>query len=691
MFLLATNPSDVAELSNRFAHGIAGGSSEGDFAMNLKPLALAFVLALGFDCSADTLTGTVRDAKGRPVADARVDIATAAPKVGPAMFCPSCYLDCAKWTRTDADGKFVIAKLSPSLKFRLLATAPDMLSAMTKLVDPATENPAITLDPIPAGLPPDRTLSGRVVDAAGRPIAGALISPEGAETREQRWWGLVEGVRPTVSDTDGRFLMILDRSYLGVDLEVMSSGFAGTSSPLLAPGSKPHTITLPLGARVTGRLLDDSKPVAGIQIAIVQLDRNAGTHFIKAVGATTDDAGRFVFENLPASQKYAIFSSVSSNSPTSAVLATRTLMVPADGASIDIGILPALPPMRLSGRVIFPDGARVPPQSKVSLGRDPAWDLIAVPVAEDGTFSVAPLPPETYIVNVVAKGFEVDPSGLKYQTIDAKSFGVRIEESIKNLTIPMKRSAPKADRAATEEPANDADRDKVLADYERSLEKPGTVTLVGRVLKAGKPRPGVTMSLYRSPAETPNRHASKPFVEVKTDDLGRYAVPGLAAGDGYFFKVHPGDTSDDSGWTHQSPYLQTLRPETAGFVRLPDIRLIDREQSLSGIVIDPNGNPVSGVTVSAKIADSYIHVSRPEDGPPPWVETDANGRFDLRQLPNLPIELIAYVSRPEGGTILHPAIARPERNQSDIRILFDPALTKKPESLTTTAETRPSP
>ena len=44
---------------------------------------------------------------------------------------------------------------------------------------------------------------------------------------------------------------------------------------------------------------------------------------------------------------------------------------------------------------------------------------------------------------------------------------------------------------------------------------------------------------------------------------------------------------------------------------------------------------------------------------------------------------MAYVSRPEGGAVLHPAFARPKRNQSDIRILFDPALTKKPESLRT--------
>ena len=253
----------------------------------------------------------------------------------------------------------------------------------------------------------------------------------------------------------------------------------------------------------------------------------------------------------------------------------------------------------------------------------------------------------------------------------------------------MKRSGPTPDRA--EDSATEADRDKVLAEYQRNLEKPESVTLVGRVLKDGKPRPGVAMSLYRSPSGAPNRFAPQPFAEVKTDNLGRYAVAGLAAGDGYNFRVRPGDTSADPGWSHQRPYLQTVRPETAGFVRLPDIRLIDQNQSLSGIVVDPKGSPVSGVTVSAKIADTYIHLSRPEEGPPPWMETDAQGRFDLHQLPDLPIELMTYLRNPKGGPILHPAIARPNRNQSEIRILYDPTLAKKPEDLDTTAETRPSP
>jgi hypothetical protein len=72
------------------------------------------------------------------------------------------------------------------------------------------------------------------------------------------------------------------------------------------------------------------------------------------------------------------------------------------------------------------------------------------------------------------------------------------------------------------------------------------------------------------------------------------------------------------------------------------------------------------------------------------METDAKGHFELRQLPNLPIELTAYVRRPEDGTILDPASAFPKRNQSDILILFDPALAEKPKDLDTVAGAEPS-
>ena len=67
------------------------------------------VLALGFDCSADTLTGTVCDAKGRPVADARVDVATAARPKRSALRCsaPPATSTAPSGPRPDArNGKF---------------------------------------------------------------------------------------------------------------------------------------------------------------------------------------------------------------------------------------------------------------------------------------------------------------------------------------------------------------------------------------------------------------------------------------------------------------------------------------------------------------------------------------------------------------------------------------------------------
>ena len=656
---------------------------------------LAVVLAIGVVAEAgDTLSGVVRDLDGAPVPGARVDIATGAPKIGPAMFCPSCYLDCVKWTNAGEDGSFAIEGLDPGLKFRVLVTASGMQSRITDLLDPAAESPSITLEPIPDDLAIDRTLNGRVVDASGRPIAGALIAPEGAETPERRWWGLVEGASPTVSGPDGRFRMILDRDFLGVDLEVMASGFAGTSAELLAPGPEEHAIVLPRGARVTGSLVDGTGPVVGVKVAVVQLDRSARAHFIKAVGATTDASGRFTFDSLPADQGYAIFSHVPGNPETSPVLATKRFRVPGDGATRDLGPLEVIPPLSLGGRLVMPDDAPVPPETRLALGRDPAWDLVEVPVSDDGTFSIAPLPPETYAVRVVAKGFEVDPSGLRYQSLGPTSFGVRLDESIADLRVPLRRAeaTSAAERGAAESSSTEADRDEVLAEFERGLEPMGDVTLIGRVLKDGQPRAGVSMTLYGSMPGEPNRIGQDPRDEVETDEDGRYAVGGLSVGDRYYFRVRPGDGSADPGWNHQYPYISEVKAGASTFVRLPDIRLIDRGQHLSGIVVDPEGRPVAGVTVSARDAIANgLYISALESGPEPWTETDDRGRFALQQLPDQSIELAVYRPNPEGGPILHPAKTRPDRDQDDIRIVFDPTLTEEPEDLDAGPESTPSP
>jgi protocatechuate 3,4-dioxygenase beta subunit len=203
------------------------------------------------------------------------------------------------------------------------------------------------------------------------------------------------------------------------------------------------------------------------------------------------------------------------------------------------------------------------------------------------------------------------------------------------------------------------------------------VTLTGRVLFQGQPRAGVVLKLSRTLGEVKNRFYF--LGQVRTDAQGRYRVHGLAAGDRYHFEVVDADGLADPDWHHQSPYLQTVR-EGLAEVALPDLKLKTRGQSLRGVVVDPQGKPVAGVSVSARLG-SGRSLSRPASGPPPWTTTDDQGRFALHQLPDEPIELMAYHNDGRGGRVLYPSISRPKMNQQDIRIVFDPSLSEPIEDL----------
>jgi hypothetical protein len=82
------------------------------------------------------LTGTVQAKDGRPIL-ATIFITTAGPKVGTSPFCPSCYADCQKSAKADAEGKFEIKSLDPQLRFQVLAVAKGYKPKYVNHVDPA--------------------------------------------------------------------------------------------------------------------------------------------------------------------------------------------------------------------------------------------------------------------------------------------------------------------------------------------------------------------------------------------------------------------------------------------------------------------------------------------------------------------------------------------------------------------------
>ena len=393
------------------------------------------------DLQRPSIVGKVTDPDGKPLPGVRVDISTAAPKVGPGIFCPSCYLDCAKWSMTDDTGQFKLEKLDAKLKFRLVVAAPGRKTYQTKLIDPSETPVNIVLQPLPDDIDPKRVVSGVVKNEQGIPVAGAFVEPYGAKTAVKRWWGQVDGVEPTVTDEKGRFAMLLPADFLALDIEVTGNGFCGLQVILLEPGAAPVDLEVKTGARVTGHLVHRGQPVANMTIAVVQMNRSAGDGiFIAAVSAVTDSEGAFEFRNLPPDQQYCIYSVVGDAKRTASdrILTVKKFKVPASGMTRDVGRLEVSDPISIRGHVERIDGKPLPENLTLSFGREPAWDLIGIQVASDGSFEAAGLPPETYEIRIGNRELVIAANTLKYQMLSESSFGVHVTSSMEDLLIPVK-------------------------------------------------------------------------------------------------------------------------------------------------------------------------------------------------------------------------------------------------------------
>src|SRR5436189_145546 len=82
------------------------------------------------------IEGVIGAAGGKTVSNAWVFVYSAAPREGPSVLCPTCYPDCVKRARTDAQGRFSIEPVDSKLMFRLLVLARGYRPDFIKDVDP---------------------------------------------------------------------------------------------------------------------------------------------------------------------------------------------------------------------------------------------------------------------------------------------------------------------------------------------------------------------------------------------------------------------------------------------------------------------------------------------------------------------------------------------------------------------------
>lgn len=360
------------------------------------------------------LNGIVKAAGGAPVKGARVFIYTAGPRVGPGDICPSCYADCRKSAETDAQGKFKIASLDPKLLFRVLVAAKGFEPTFATKVDPVTGPLEMSLEKMKDAPPgPKHRVYGRIIDPQGRPVLGARIEQNGVTRGQSTRWGGSNGFDPlAISDENGEFLLRATEPYDSIILEISARGLATTNIAALT-GEKGWLIRMNEGAAVSGRLVKNGQPLAGVGITLSGKNRRSG-EFTGFFDAVTDTQGRFHYFSIPAAGAFVVSAKMQTVREHGATLA-RTIQVAKDGETVQAGDLEVKPGVRLAGRVVLADGDPLPPGTKLTTAREEAWDSLSVELPPDGSFNLPNLPAESLHLSARVKGYRLS---LKNPSLD---------------------------------------------------------------------------------------------------------------------------------------------------------------------------------------------------------------------------------------------------------------------------------
>ncbi|QDV25942.1 carboxypeptidase-like regulatory domain-containing protein [Aureliella helgolandensis] len=410
-------------------------------------LALACLMTAFCSCTAlgqgnvlNVIQGTVSNEKGEPIPNARVDISTAAPISGPAIFCPSCYLDCQKWTTTNEAGQFKIADLDPRLEFRIVVSAAGYKTAQTELIAPRGTNHDLTLRERPATVDPQRVVSGTVENETGIPIQGALVTPANTIDKQGLRSSSSKGGGPAITDVNGYFEIDLVDGVFGVDVEISAEGLSSRRFIDLNSDSDRKSFELLEGAHITGRVTSNGQAVQGMTVFVAQIDHSYKGEklFRTAVPMTADTEGRFEFKNLFAEQEYCVYTVVGEGdrSDSDEIIMTQKFVTPPNGRTLHIGDLTTVAPVSLSGRLETSDQQSLG-DLVLSLGRAPAWDLIRVPVSSDGSFRIEGLPPEVYEIRIASNRFDLDAGKIDTLLWTEKSIKLFIEKSIDDFVLPI--------------------------------------------------------------------------------------------------------------------------------------------------------------------------------------------------------------------------------------------------------------
>ena len=374
------------------------------------------------------------------MAKATVFIYSAGPKVGTSSFCPYCYADCQKKTQTDADGRFKIESLDPTLIFRLLVIANGHESKIVSKVDPAKGDQNITVKPLSAeDLKSPLRISGMVVGENGKPVPEAVISPEGVGMGQGSQWGGTDPyVEPmAVADEQGHFVLFCKSNVVNMVFATADGRGVAKQWISLKPGSD-YLIHMREGVTLTGQITRGGQPLKGVLVAVTTTDRTAGNSF-NVSDVATDSRGHFQILNVPPNREFVFYTKMDSLHGEGAL--PNKIFTTGDSCAVqDLGELAVQPAFKISGRIVLSDGKPIPPGTKLLLDREKAWDTTQVTLADDGAFEFNGVPAESVGLSVRIKGYKLSKSNPSLDWLNGRILG-RVIGNMTNLDFLMEPGA----------------------------------------------------------------------------------------------------------------------------------------------------------------------------------------------------------------------------------------------------------
>jgi protocatechuate 3,4-dioxygenase beta subunit len=470
---------------------------------------------------------------------------------------------------SDQDGRYELNGLGDEPLLMVQASAAGYGDADRSDVTPGDTTVDFVLEPTGA-------IVGRVVLDDGEPVTlfSVRAHPEARDPVEAPGGGLAlfRALTRSFTSEDGSFrLEAVDAGSYTV--EVRAGGKAPASKPDVAvsPGEivSVGTITLVDGTALRGQVLDlgDDAPIAGARVeARPQGGWLSQIDEASAVAAATDAEGAFVIEGLGPGPH--------------GVRVTHAEFAPAE---VRVLIEPDAPPQALqvhlsqggtlSGTVRDVEGR---PVGDAMLGLSPgsvaSGDLRSATTGADGRYRIERIAPGSYQVMRVPDG----------------------DGGVGNLTM---------------KPAVIREGQVTVVDFDEA----SRITLSGTVRRGAQALPEVSLFFLAGDGGV----TATDFKTTRSDATGRYEV-GLERAGGYRVIVQSSEQLDFS----RAANVEIAVPDEPRV----DLDIVVRGGTISGSVVDEEGDPVRGASVLA-LADAASGRDRVTG-----VVSDADGRYHIEGL-----------------------------------------------------------